>query len=62
MKRAVRCIDACLVFVLTAALGAMLYAPAAWLIMAAPGSHALDRGHEPALWLNDDERGQDPAH
>jgi hypothetical protein len=32
-----------------------------WLFMGAPGSHALDGGLEPALWLTGDERGVDGA-
>ncbi len=53
-------VDAFLVLFLALTLGAALAAPLPWIFMAAPGSHALDRGHEPSLWLTNNERGFDP--
>jgi hypothetical protein len=43
---------------LIGAVGGMLMG---WMILGSPGSHALDQGLEPSLWLTDDERGQYPT-
>ncbi len=44
-----------LLVLLTLALGAAVTMPMAWLVLASPGSHALESGLEPGLTVDPDE-------